>query len=224
MKRTFLMLGAVAVLTACTRLVLVPTPNPPNPDDAASRRICDVDSLAVQKQNLQDIERKLRPVLNNSVGFSGSSGGGFGGGTPGGAGSGSRGGFGGASGGGYSGAPGGFAGEGAPQAATPNSSTPPNGEVAHMKPFDAEIDAQYRAATSACRAYIQCMEVNRYDERACSDTRSEWSDSQDRFLALAAELRGAARRGGKFRDGGRDGNEAWIGGLRAGSDRPERGD
>ena len=82
-----------------------------------------------------------------------------------------------------------------------------------MNRFDAEIDAQYRAVTASCRAYIQCMEMNNYDERACGGARSEWSASQERFLQLAVDLRRAGKRHGRpgNYDSGRD--SGWIGGL-----------
>ncbi len=226
MKRAFLMLGTCLSLSACLGLG-EPAPSiiitRPNPDDAASRRVCDVDSLALQKQRM-DIQSHMLRAGNSPVGVGGNSQGGFGGGF----GSGAPGGAGGRQ-GGFGGRPGGMAGggfDGQQQATpTPQGGSTPDGEVNLMNRFDAQIDAQYRAVTSSCRAYIQCMEMNNYDERACADARNEWSASQDRFLALSAELKGAVARGrGRPRRGGPDGNPAWIGGLTAGTDRPEWGD
>jgi len=62
-----------------------------------------------------------------------------------------------------------------------------------MRQFDAEIDAQYRAVTSSCKAYILCMENNYYDEGACRSSEARWRDSEERFSALAVRLRELSR-------------------------------
>ena len=278
MKRAFLMLGTMAMAAACARQPppVVLNIQRPNPDDMASRRVCDVDSLAVERANLVTLVGRLYrtpqpdsvpvggangpqggggfgpPPRNRSSGGEGRSGslavgigagvrvgntsvtagvgagvnvddgpstrsevgpGGPGGGPPGGS-------DGGPPGGGYRVPPRGGDYDGPlPEYSGPQT---PNGEVALMNRFNAEIDAQYRAVTSSCRAYTQCMEMNNYDERACADTRAEWSASQERFLQLSVELRKAGRRArGR---GWSEGGPAWIGGLEAGYGASERGD
>ena len=92
-----------------------------------------------------------------------------------------------------------------------------------MNRFEADIDAQYRAVTSSCRAYIQCMEMNGYYEQSCSAAQAEWSASQERFVALSVELHKIAlhRRGPPGYPPGWGG---MIGGMEAGARRSEKGD
>ena len=54
--------------------------------------------------------------------------------------------------------------------------------------FETDLDASYRFATSSCRTYNRCLEVNRFNEESCQDTASLWHDSQDRFHDLSERL------------------------------------
>lgn len=247
MKRACLMMGTMAMAAACATEPPPVVVLRPNPDDLASRRVCDVDSLAVERANMVSLARRL---YRRSPGFGGPGGPPGGGrssrvgigGTVGvrlgdttvkaGAGAGvevekggGQGGFAGASGGGGPPPIGGDGPRGEEPIPEYNGPTTYDGEVGLMNPFEAQIDAQYRAVTTSCRAYIQCMEMNNYAERACGDTRQAWSESQDRFLELSALLRKGRRGGGGWGPGReRDGGPAWIGGLQAGYGKTERGD
>ncbi|MGF1543781.1 MAG: hypothetical protein ACFB00_04660 [Parvularculaceae bacterium] len=55
--------------------------------------------------------------------------------------------------------------------------------------FDAEVEGQFRTVTSACKAHAKCMEKNRYNERRCGMSFARWTEAEDEFASLAAELR-----------------------------------
>ncbi len=58
-----------------------------------------------------------------------------------------------------------------------------------MQSFDASIDGEYRNVVASCRAYIQCMEMNSYNEVACHSAESRWRDSEQTFSQLSIALK-----------------------------------
>lgn len=183
MKRVFLMLGALASMSACTHTRPPPGGYWPSPDQGASRRVCDVDSLALERQRLVSESRQYQGSFGPRDG-------------------------------------------GPPPGYAPPPGDPRDDEVAKMRDFDAEIDAQYRAVTSSCRAYIQCLENSSYDERNCHDARDQWSESQDRFVQLSVRLREIEEQGHRshYRAGRYGAYGSSIGGFEAPVRYPERGD
>jgi hypothetical protein len=69
-------------------------------------------------------------------------------------------------------------------ATTDTGATPP-----HIDNLQTEIDGQYRTVVAACRAFIQCMEMNSYDEGACRVSQMRWSESERNYNQLAIRLR-----------------------------------
>lgn len=55
--------------------------------------------------------------------------------------------------------------------------------------YDAEIDAQYRTVTSACKSYTRCMEMNKYKEGRCTSNMTRWQNSEREFTDLSRELK-----------------------------------
>ncbi|MEL6280921.1 MAG: hypothetical protein AAFR28_18875 [Pseudomonadota bacterium] len=67
------------------------------------------------------------------------------------------------------------------------------------------LDAQYRSMTQACRAYAQCMQINKQDQNKCGGPERRWDSSESRFRELARDieaLRSTASRK-QASDGGR---------------------
>lgn len=60
-----------------------------------------------------------------------------------------------------------------------------------MQRFDASIDAEYRNVVASCRAYIQCMEMNYYNEISCHSAESRWRESEQTFSSLSVALKPA---------------------------------
>lgn len=58
-----------------------------------------------------------------------------------------------------------------------------------MHEFDASIDAEYRNVITACRAYIQCMDMNNYSETACHSAETRWRESEQTFSDLSVKLK-----------------------------------
>ena len=54
--------------------------------------------------------------------------------------------------------------------------------------YRAEIDATFRFVTANCKAYNLCMQVHRYNEMECGNSRFEWSRSHEKFNQLALDL------------------------------------
>lgn len=65
------------------------------------------------------------------------------------------------------------------------SSVPSN----KLRSFEAEVDAQFRAVTSSCKAYMACMAANSYQEALCNNSRLRWETSEAKFKDLAVDLR-----------------------------------
>lgn len=98
--------------------------------------------------------------------------------------------------------------------------------VSRMNQFDAEIDAQYRAVTSSCKAFSRCMQQNYWNEGKCQSTLSRWERADRDFQDLARELREIdaevakiaivspkGRRGGRDRLNRYDDCECSVGGV-----------
>lgn len=58
-----------------------------------------------------------------------------------------------------------------------------------LNSYDAEIDAQFRTVTSACKSYSRCMEINRYKEAKCRSSLARWDSSEREFADLSRDLR-----------------------------------
>jgi hypothetical protein len=63
-----------------------------------------------------------------------------------------------------------------------------------MTEFDASIDAEYRNVVASCRAYIQCMEMNSYDETSCQSAETRWRDAEKSFSDLSIGLKALSPR------------------------------
>ena len=55
--------------------------------------------------------------------------------------------------------------------------------------YDAEIDAQYRTVTNACKSYARCMQQNHHKEAKCRSNLARWETSEREFTNLSRDLR-----------------------------------
>lgn len=55
--------------------------------------------------------------------------------------------------------------------------------------FDAEVDAQFRTMTSACKAYSRCMEMREYEVNDCGPLLTRWTTAESTFAAMSTTLR-----------------------------------
>ena len=148
--RVLVLLTACAALAACETTNTTPPAPPPVPvvDRDASRRICDVDSLATMKASY--LEQSTQITLPNRS---------------------------------------------TDEQRTSTTidryerATTDSAVLEKMKKFRAEVDAQYRAVVSSCRAYIECMEHNSYNEASCKSLQRRWEIAEARFAGLAVRLR-----------------------------------
>ena len=69
---------------------------------------------------------------------------------------------------------------------------PPYGEQTErtelVRAFEIDLDAAYRFAEGACRAYAACMHQQDYEERACMATLQSWERAQDLFTEGSLSL------------------------------------
>jgi len=58
--------------------------------------------------------------------------------------------------------------------------------LALLNQYDAEIEVGHQAIDQSCRIYARCLEVQKFNERKCVDTRDQYRESQERFAELLA--------------------------------------
>ncbi len=65
----------------------------------------------------------------------------------------------------------------------------PEGSLAPLDAFRAEINAAYNAVVMRCKTHMHCLEAHGYDEAKCYMAATARKDAERRFADLAEDLR-----------------------------------